>query len=240
VTAYTYFILAIGALLGSTVSGVTGVGGGMVYLPFLTWGVGIKKAVPYLTMLLLVSNVSRAYFSRGNIDWKLLKYLAIGAIPGAALGALFYTALSPTLIAKILGVYLMIYVALHFTRMTWPRNASLRSFVPVGAATGVVSAVVGGAGPVVVPWMLRYGLVKEAFIGTEAVGAALIHVVKLIVWGGAGVISMEDVTLLLPLSVLMVLGSYFGKLLITRMNVRVFRGAMVFVLAIIGIRFLLY
>lgn len=212
----------------------------MVYLPFLTWGVGIKKAVPYLTMLLLVSNVSRAYFSRGNIDWKLLKHLCAGAIPGAAIGALLYTWLSAALIAKILGVYLIVYVALNFVRQTWPRTAPLKSFVPVGAAAGFVSAVVGGAGPVVVPWMLRYGLVKEAFIGTEAVGAAIVHIVKLAVWGGAGTISGDDVVLLLPLSVLMVLGSFFGKILITRMNVRAFRAAMMFVLGVIGIRFLLY
>lgn len=239
-TAYTYTVLVLGALLGSTVSGVTGVGGGMVYLPFLTWGIGIKKAVPYLTILLLVSNVSRAYFSRGKIDWKLLKYLSIGAIPGAALGALFYTLLSPTVIAKSLGVYLLLYVALNFTRQTWPRSAPLKSFIPVGAAAGVVSAVVGGSGPVLVPWLLRYGLVMEAFIGTEAVASSIIHTTKIAVWGGTGIIGAQDVIFLLPLSVLMVLGSYFGKILITRMNAQVFRAAIVFVLGIIGIRFLFY
>jgi uncharacterized membrane protein YfcA len=212
----------------------------MVYLPFLTWGVGIKKAVPYLTMLLLVSNISRAYFSHRKIDWQLLRYLCVGAIPGAAIGALLYTILPGGLIARILGVYLLIYVALNFVKQSWPKRATLKSFVPVGGAAGFVSAVVGGAGPVVVPWMLRYGLVKEAFIGTEAVGAAVIHVVKLTVWGSAGTISRADIVLLLPLTVLMVLGSYLGKLLITRMNVRVFRAAMMLVLCIIGIRFLFY
>jgi uncharacterized membrane protein YfcA len=239
-TAYTYFIIALGALLGSTVSGVTGVGGGMIFLPFLTWGVGVKKAVPYLTMLLLVSNISRAYFSRREIDWKLLRYLCVGAIPGGAIGAYVYTWMSATLIAHVLGVYLLIYVALNFTRQTWPKRATLKSFILVGAAMGFVSAVVGGAGPVVVPWMLRYGLVKEAFIGTEAVGAAVVHAVKLIVWGGAGTITKDDVVLLLPLTILMVAGSYFGKLLITRMNVKIFRAAMIFALAVIAIRFLLY
>ena len=212
----------------------------MVFLPFLAWGVGVKKAVPYLTMLLLVSNISRAYFSRREIDWKLVRYLSIGAIPGAAVGAYFYTWLSAALVARILGVYLLIYITLNFTRQTWPKSAPLRSFIPIGALMGFVSAVVGGAGPVVVPWMLRYGLIKEAFIGTEAVGATIAHVVKLIVWGSVGTIKKDDVVLLLPLTVLMVLGSYFGKLLIKRMNVRVFRAAMMVVLGAIGIRFLFY
>ena len=239
-TIVTYLILGAGALTASTVSGIVGVGGGMIFLPILTWAVGIKLAVPYLTMLLLVSNVSRAYFSRHEIDWRVLRYFTLGAVPGAAIGALLYTQLSAVLIARALGVYLISYVFLNFTKATWPKSAPLRVFIPVGALAGFVSAVVGGSGPIVVPWMLKYGLIKEAFLGTEAVASTIIHVVKLIVWGSARIIGWNDVILLLPLSVLMVAGSYLGKLLIARMNVRLFRTVMVFVLGVIGIRFLFY
>lgn len=239
-TPAVYLALAAGALVSSTVSGVIGVGGGMIYLPILVWAVGVKAAVPYLTLLLLVSNVSRAWFSRQELDWKLLGYFAVGAVPGAALGALLYTQLSAVLIAKLLGVYLVSYVFLSFTKATWPKNAPLKAFIPVGALAGFVSAVVGGSGPIVVPWMLKYGLVKEAFLGTEAVASTIIHITKLVVWSSTNLIHLDDLILLAPLGVLMVAGSYFGKLLITRMDVRVFRTAMVFALGIIGIRFLLY
>jgi uncharacterized protein len=239
-TPFTYFVLAFGALLGSTVSGITGVGGGMVFLPFLVWGVGFKTAVPYLSMLLLVANISRAYFARQKIDWKVWRHFAIGAIPGAALGALFYTTLSAWWISKALAVYLLSYVALSFTRATFPKTASLKSITAMGVPAGVVSAVVGGSGPVVVPWLLRYGLIKEAFLGTEAVGAATIHVAKLAVWGGAGMIGPNDILLLLPLAVLMVAGSYLGTRLVRHMPSRLFRTVLIFTLAAVGFRFLLY
>jgi uncharacterized protein len=237
---FTYIVLAFGALLGSTVSGVTGVGGGMVFLPFLVWGVGVRQAVPYLTMLLLVSNISRASFARREIDWQVVKHFAYGAVPGAISGALLYTMFSATLIAKLLGVYLILYVILNFTRSTWPRVATLKSIAWIGVPAGVVSAVVGGSGPVVVPWFLRYGLVKEAFLGTEAVGATIMHACKLIVWGGARMISPQDVLLLLPMGGLMILGSYFGTLIVKRIPARTFRTVLVFALAAIGVRFLLY
>jgi uncharacterized protein len=240
VDALTYLLLALGALLGSTVSGITGVGGGMVYLPFLVWGVGLTKAVPYLTMLLLVANVSRAYFSRRGINWQVFRYFIIGSIPGTILGALFYTLLSPFWIAKALGVYLLVYVALSFTKATWPKTASLKSIAVIGFPAGIISSVVGGTGPVVAPWLLRFGLIKESFIGTEAVGAASIHVVKLAVWGGAGIISRQDILLLLPLGGLMVVGSYLGTLLVSRMRMRVFRAILMVTLAAVGVRFLLY
>ena len=212
----------------------------MIFLPILTWAVGIKQAVPYLTILLLVSNVSRAYFSRNEIDWRLLKYFALGAVPGAAAGALLYTQLSAVLIAKALGVYLLAYVFLNFTKATWPKRAPLRVFVAVGALAGFVSAVVGGSGPVVVPWMLKYGLVKDAFLGTEAIGAGIMHLTKLAIWSGAKLITLNDLILLMPLAVLMVVGTYFGKLLVTRMHAHVFHKVVVLILGAIGVRFLLY
>lgn len=239
-TTLQYLILAAGALLGSTVSGITGVGGGMVFLPFLVFTVGAKYAVPYLTMLLLVANVSRAYFSRQGIDWKVWRHFCLGAVPGAAVGALLYTWLPAFWITKALGVYLLAYVILSFTKATWPKTATLKSISMVGVPAGLVSAIVGGSGPVVVPWLLRYGLIKEAFIGTEAVGASAMHVVKLAVWGGTGMITAHDIILLLPLSVLMVAGSYFGTALVSRMRVRVFRTILIFALAVIGLRFLLF
>ena len=239
-TTSTYVVLALGALLGSTVSGITGVGGGMVYLPILVWGVGVKAAVPYLAVLLLVGNVSRAYFARQGIRWPVIRHFALGAVPGAAVGALLYTTLSAFWIAKAVGLYLLAYVALTFTRADWPKNATLRSISVVGIPAGFVSAVVGGSGPIVAPWFLRYGLIKESFLGTEAVGAALIHVVKLSIWGGAGMISQRDLVLLFPLGLLMIAGSYFGTKLVSRMRVRVFRAVLIVTLAAVGLRFLLY
>lgn len=239
-TTEVYLVLALGALLGSTVSGITGVGGGMVYLPILVWGVGVKMAVPYLAILLLVGNISRAYFARSGIRWTVLKHIAYGAIPGAAIGALLYTMLPAGFIARALGVYLLLYVAMSFTRAEWPKNASLRSISVMGFPAGIVSAVVGGSGPIIAPWLLRYGLVKETFLGTEAVGAALMHVVKLSIWGGTGMIALNDVLILFPLGLLMIAGSYFGTKLVSRMRLRVFRAVLIMTLAIVGVRFILY
>lgn len=235
-----YVILAAGALLASTVSGIAGVGGGMVYLPILSEIVGMKLAVPYLSFLLLAGNFSRAYFARKGIDWQVLKAFLITAIPGAALGALGYAFLPAVWIARLLGAYLLIYVGLNFLRVQWPKTANLRSMSWIGIPAGVSSGVVGGAGLIIAPNFLRYGLIKESFLGTEALAAAGTHVAKIAVWGGMSVLTMKDVILLLPLMVLMVAGSYFGKVLVSKMRARVFKGIMLAVLAAVGIRFLFF
>ncbi|MCB1059390.1 MAG: sulfite exporter TauE/SafE family protein [Calditrichaeota bacterium] len=237
---HDYIILAAGALMAATVSGVAGVGGGMVYLPILAEIVGMRLAVPYLSLLLLAGNFSRAYFARKGIDWQVLRAFLLTAIPGAAIGALGYSFLPAIWIAKLLGAYLLIYVGLNFLRVQWPKTANLRSMSWIGIPAGVSSGVVGGSGLIIAPYFLRYGLVKEAFIGTEALAAAGTHVTKAIVWGGTSVLTMKDVILLLPLTVLMVAGSYFGKILVSRMRARLFRGILLMVLAAVGIRFLFF
>jgi uncharacterized membrane protein YfcA len=239
-TAAEYTALAVGALATSTVSGIAGVGGGMLFLPILTAVVGVKLAVPYLSVLLLASNISRAYFSRKAIDWQVVRHFFLGAVPGAIAGALLFTILPSFWIKKALGVYLLGYVGLHFTKAQWPKSASLRSISWIGVPAGLVSGVVGGQGPIVTPFFLRYGLVKEAFLGTEAVGSAISHLFKLAVWAPTKVIGGSDLALLLPLSVLSIAGSYFGKLLVNRMRLQVFRTILLMLLAIIGVRFLFF
>ncbi|MCC6475424.1 sulfite exporter TauE/SafE family protein [bacterium] len=239
-TGADYLFLALGALIASTVSGVAGVGGGMVFLPVLSELVGLRLAVPYLTLLLLVGNFSRAWFARDGIDWKVLQAFLWTAIPCAAIGAVGYAYLPAIWIARVLGAYLLIYVGLNFLKVQWPKVATLRSMTWIGIPAGISSGVVGGSGLIIAPYFLRYGLIKESFLGTEALAAAGTHVAKLAVWGGMSVLTWKDVTLLAPLSLLMIAGSYFGRVLVSKMRARVFRGVMLIVLAVIGVRFLFF
>ncbi|MBU0690300.1 sulfite exporter TauE/SafE family protein [bacterium] len=239
-TGAEFTALAIGALIASTVSGVAGVGGGMIYLPVLVEIVGPQLAVPYLTVLLLAGNFSRFWFARKHVDWKVLGHLALGAVPGAALGALCFTILPAFWITKILGVYLLAYVILNFTRMQWPKRATLQSMTVMGIPAGFSSGIVGGSGLIMAPFFLKYGLVKEAFLSTEALAAASTHIMKIFVWSGASIIGLNDLKLLAPLAVLMIVGTYVAKLLITRMRVQVFKVILLVMLSLVGIRFLFY
>lgn len=237
-TPEEYLLLAAGALVAATVSGVAGVGGGMLYLPLLIEVVGARMAVPYLTLLLVSGNFSRAWLSRKEIDWPLLRHFTLGAVPGAVLGALLYTALPPDWIRRAVGLFLLTYVALNFLKLSQPKSVKLKTMISVGGASGFVSGIVGGSGYVMAPFFLSYGLVKGGFLGTQALAAASTHIAKLAVWGPAALITLKDVLLLVPLALLMVLGSYFGKLLINRMRARAFRFILIVILAVVGFRFL--
>jgi len=57
------FIILILSFLAATISGVAGFGGGLILLPFLTYFVSPKVAIPMLTIAQLFGNGSRVFFS---------------------------------------------------------------------------------------------------------------------------------------------------------------------------------
>jgi uncharacterized membrane protein YfcA len=80
---------AVGALAGG-LSGLLGVGGGVVMVPgFTEIGLDLKRAIA--TSLVCVgifavpSTITHAWL--GDIDWRLALCLAVGVVPGARIGA---------------------------------------------------------------------------------------------------------------------------------------------------------
>src|SRR5690606_13115818 len=61
-----WLILIIVSLIASTISGIAGFGGSLILLPVLTYFIGIKAAIPVLTVAQIFGNLSRAGFGWGE------------------------------------------------------------------------------------------------------------------------------------------------------------------------------
>lgn len=98
----------------------------------------------------------------------------------------------------------------------------LRSFAIVGALLSFLSALLGSVGPIMIPFFLAYGLVKGALIGTEALSTVVMHVTKLVAYGGASVLTLNSFAAGLALGPIMVVGSFVGKKTLDRMPEKLF------------------
>lgn len=80
----------IGALAG-VVSGLLGIGGGLIMVPLMvSWlGLPLKRALgtSLAAMLAMVIPGTVVHAALGHIDWRLALVLSIGAVPGARIGA---------------------------------------------------------------------------------------------------------------------------------------------------------
>ena len=86
----TSVYIGIGLIAGF-VSGLLGIGGGLVMVPLLTgWlGMPLKRALgtSLLTIPALVIPGTVVHAVLGHIDWGIFAFVTLGAVPGARLGA---------------------------------------------------------------------------------------------------------------------------------------------------------
>jgi hypothetical protein len=235
----TWGVLIGTALVASTVGGVAGFGAGVILLPVAAWTLGIRVAVPVLTVTMLLGNVSRLWWSRGEIDRRVaLRYLA-GAVPATALGTLLFVGASSESLGRVIGAFLLASVPLRRLLQRGHWRVRLAHFPLVGAAFGLLSAVVVTTGPAVTPFFLAYGLRRGAYIATESVCAFAMHVTR-----GAGfaryrLLTWEVVVVGLVLGATMFAGAWLGRRLLDHMSDRVFLVVIEALLVLMGLQFLL-
>ena len=226
------------ASLSSVLSGVVGFGGAMIFLPFLVAIYGVKASVPILTVSVLLGNASRVYFNKRELNLKLVLLFSIGSIPFAIFGSFVYVSLPALWIKKAIGIFLIFSVIFH--RLN--KNFKLKQiwiFTPLGAVTGFLSALIGGVGPVSSPFFLAYGLTKEAFVGTEALCAVGMHLVKSITYHQLGVLRMKELITGLSFGLIMSFGSYTARKILEKISVRTFLVLVEALLLIIGFMMML-
>lgn len=234
------FGLAGAALFGSTLAGTTGFGGAAVLLPILVHHFGVREAIPILTVAQMVGNSSRAWFHRRAISWRIVGGYAIGAIPMALLGGYAFAKTPPDLILRVLGGFLLVTVAWRWWGPRHDRKRlGPRDFAIVGGVFGFLSAIVGGVGPFIAPFFLAAGLVKGAYIGTEAMATVTMHVFKLIAYRQTSLLTPHAVAWGLSIGPLMILGSWFGKQIVAKLPEQVFVTIVEITLVVAGITFIL-
>jgi len=231
-------LLAVVAFLAATLAAVSGFGGAAVLLPVLVMVFGVRDAIPILTVAQLIGNASRVWFNRRELDWKVVGWFALGGVPMALLGGFLFATAPLKALTRLLGVFLLLIVVWRHVRPT-PRKPPLESFAALGAGSSFLSALLGSVGPLMAPFFLAYGLVKGAYIGTEALATVVMHVSKLVAYRQAAVLSGAAVLMGLALGPLMVAGSYAGKRIVDRLPERVFVVIIEAVLVAAGLLFLI-
>lgn len=224
------------ALIAGILSAVTGFGGAAILLPALVMLLGPRDAVVVLTIAQLCGNLSRVWFNRTLLDWRVVRWFALGAVPASILGGLFFATAPLRVLTVVLGVALVGMVIIRrLLRRSYPRLGP-QGFAGLGAGVGMLSALVGTAGPIAAPFFLGYGLVRGAYIGTEAATAVLMHLVKSVVCGASHMMGFQSIGIGLLLGLVLLAGAYIGKQIVDRTPERGFIMLVELALIAAGIR----
>jgi uncharacterized membrane protein YfcA len=119
----TYAVIGLAA---GVVSGLLGIGGGLVMVPLLAgWcGMPLKRALgtSLLTIPALVIPGTAVHAWLGNIDWWAALFLTIGAVPGARIGATLALGTAERTLRLVVGAGMLViavaYAALQVVELS--------------------------------------------------------------------------------------------------------------------------
>lgn len=211
------FVLLAGFAAGC-LSGIIGTGSSIMLLPVLVHAFGAKQAVPIMAVAALMANLSRVLAWWREVDWKAVAAYAVPGVPAAALGARTLLALPPHVIELSLGFFFLAMIPVRhlLARLQW--KAGLWHLALAGAVIGFLTGIVLSTGPLSVPVFLAYGLVKGAFLATEAASSLFIYVSKALTFREFGALPADVLLQGLIVGAALMAGTFAGKVLVLRMS----------------------
>jgi len=214
----TYLLVLLAGLAGGCLSGVIGTGSSILLLPLLVHAFGPKQAVPIMAIAALMANFSRVLAWWREVDWKAVAAYALPGVPGAALGARTLLALPANVIEISLGLFFLTMIPVRhlLARLQW--KARLWHLALAGAVIGFLTGIVLSTGPLSVPVFLAYGLLKGAFLATEAASSLFIYIAKVVTFREFGALPVEVILQGLVVGASLMAGTFAGKALVLRMS----------------------
>ena len=231
----TLAIVLVGCFLGFLSSSTTGVGGALVMLPMLTLIVPANTAVALSTPVMLVNNVGKLALLRGSLDRVFLRYTMIGAVPGVFVGSLLLGVVPDSIVRRGIGIFLLVYVAISLFAPSYVPRVGRLGAVGWGAATGVISGLIGAGGPTSSAAMRGYGLDRKQLVATGAAMSVGMQLIKLPIFAAIGLIDVRHLPLLVALSVVALLAAYAGRALLARMDAVIFERVLMVALLALGL-----
>jgi len=207
--------------IAAALGGMSGVGSGMIVTLFITPIIGPKAVLPVISVIMMINNGSRAWFYRRYLEPKRIALIAGTAVPASALGALLYVRLDSAIIQGLLGVILISSVPLRrwmAGRMVEPSKPTV---IAVSGAFGFLSSVIVGAGLLVLPILMGFGLAGPALLATDAAIAFIVNLAKIVFFGSLDALTPSLFVIAVAMGLCMIPGTWVAAWIVQRTDIRI-------------------
>jgi uncharacterized membrane protein YfcA len=221
VSLWQLLLVAAVALFASVVGGVAGYGTGALMPLVLVPLVGAAPIVPIIAISSMFSNASRvvAFFKYAN--WRHAAIVLAAALPTCALGAWGYSRLSNAGAALVIGGMLIASVPLRRLLKRHGVTCGDGGLALGALGYGVVVGGTAGSGVLLLSLLMAAGLEGAAVIATDAAISIVVGVVKIGVFGFAGVIDAGVIAFALLIGVVTLPGAFLARAFVEKMPVHV-------------------
>jgi len=210
-------LIAATGIFTSVVGGVAGYGTGALMPLVLVPIVGAEPVVPIIAVSAIITNISRATAFRGFIDWRRALIVLVCATPTCVLGAWGYTRLTGKGALIVIGTMMIVSVPLRRLLRRRGHRLGERGFAAAAFGWGVVVGGTSGAGVILLSMLMAVGLEGAAVIATDAAVSVALGVVKISVFGIAGVVTAKVIAVALLIGAVAFPGAFLARKFVERL-----------------------
>jgi uncharacterized membrane protein YfcA len=209
------------SLFASVIGGLAGYGTGALMPLVLVPLIGAGPVVPIIAISSIFTNFSRfaAYFRYADRRRALIVVCASALT--TALGAYGYTRLTSAGAAVVIGGMLILSVPLR--RLLKRHDVKIgNSGLAAGAVGyGVLVGGTAGSGVILLSLLMAVGLEGASVIATDAVVSLVTSVIKISVFGMAGVVRPQVLAFAVLIGVVALPGAFLARAFVERMPVHI-------------------
>ena len=217
-----WLVVAAAALLPGIAK--TSIGGlGMVAVAMVAMVMPTRDSTGAVLLLLLTGDLVAIWIYRRDVDWRLILRLIPPVLVGIALGAGFLQVADDLVLRRTIGVMILGLLILGAWRDVLPRDG--RWMAPAyGGLAGFTTMVANAGGAPLSLYLLAARFEKWRFIGTGAWFFFAVNAIKLPISAGLGIVRADTVALWASVMPIVLLGTWLGRVVIKRVEQRLFEG----------------
>ncbi len=209
-------------------------------LPIVGFYLSPSVVAPVVNLGNMIGRPVRLYLFWKHIDWSIVKYYVPSAILGAIVGGFVFVQLKADWIQLLLGLFL-ISTVVQYRFGKKQRSFAMKKayFVPLGIGVTLISTLFGATGPVMNPFYLNMGLVKETMIATKTANSFLAGIAMLSSYAFLGALHGELWWYGLLIGIGATIGNIIGKRLLAKMTDMLFRKFVIVLMVLSGLLMIL-
>jgi uncharacterized protein len=249
-------VVCVSALIASGLTLFSGFGLGTILTPVFALFFPVAIAIGMTAVVHLANNLFKIGLVGRDADWAVVKRFGLPAALAAILGATMLSKVSTMApwytyelmgraheitpvkasIGTVIAAFALLELSPTFARMAFPPR-----WLPVGGLiSGFFGGLSGNQGALRSAFLVKAGLSKESYVGTNAVCAVMVDTLRLAVYGfalhstWADQIGAHAEYTVGAAMLAAFLGAYFGKRLLNKVTLRFVELAVAVSMVLIG------
>jgi uncharacterized membrane protein YfcA len=233
--------ITILTLVASFIGTLTGFGAAAIMVPALALIFPIPVVLLFTGIVHWFGNLWKVLLFKNGVRWKLIFAFTIPGAVASYYGARLVFSVPAPILSRALGIFLVAYVLILFTRPSLKLKRVPRNMFIGGTLSGFFSGIFGVGGTIRAAFLSAFRLKQSVYLASLGLIGLAVDGARVVAYMTAGAAlsdSLETGLLLfVPVSLL---GAIAAKGVLTRMPQRHFHTLVTFFLFIVGVKLLLF